>query len=141
MAKKVLNVIKLNLPAGSATPAPPVGPILGQAGINMMDFIKQYNDRTADKRGQVIPAEITVYQDRSFTFELKLPPVSAMIKQTLKLKSGGAKTGRESVGTLTMDQVKAIATEKLPDLNTANLNGAINSVIGTAKSMGVTIKE
>lgn len=140
MAKKVLNVIKLNLPAGTATPAPPVGPILGQAGINMMDFIKQYNDRTADKRGQVIPAEITVYQDRSFTFELKLPPVSAMIMQALKLKAGGAKTGRESVGTLTMDQVKAIATEKMPDLNTNNLDSAINSVIGAAKSMGVTVK-
>ena len=80
MAKKVINVLKLNLPAGAATPAPPVGPILGQAGINMMDFIKQYNDKTADKRGQIIPAEITVYQDRSFTFVLKLPPVSAMIK-------------------------------------------------------------
>lgn len=140
MAKKILNVIKLNLPAGAATPAPPVGPILGQAGINMMDFIKQYNDRTADKRGQTIPAEITVYQDRSFTFELRLPPVSAMIKQVLKLKSGGSKTGRETVGTLTMDQVRAIATEKLPDLNTNDVESAINSIIGTAKSMGVKVQ-
>lgn len=141
MAKKVLNVIKLNLPAGSATPAPPVGPILGQAGINMMDFIKQYNDRTQDKRGQVIPAEITVYQDRSFTFELKLPPVSAMIKQALKLKSGGSKAGRESVGTLTQDQVRAIATEKLPDLNTNDVEGAMHTVAGTARSMGVKVSE
>lgn len=140
MAKKVINVLKLNLPAGSATPAPPVGPILGQAGINMMDFIKQYNDRTADKRGQTIPAEITVYEDRSFTFELKLPPVSAMIMQTLKLKKGSSTTKREVVGTLTMDQVKAIATEKMPDLNTNNIDSAINSVIGTAKSMGVEVK-
>ncbi len=83
MAKKVMKILKLNLPAGAATPAPPVGPILGQAGINMMDFIKQYNDRTADKRGQIIPAELTIYQNRSFTFELKLPPVSAMILQVL----------------------------------------------------------
>lgn len=141
MAKKILNVIKLNLPAGSATPAPPVGPILGQAGINMMDFIKQYNDRTADKRGQTIPAEITVYQDRSFTFELKLPPVSAMIKQALKLKAGGSKTGRETVGTLTQDQVRAIATEKLPDLNTNDVEQAMHTVAGTAKSMGVKVSE
>ena len=91
MAKKIQQVLKLNLPAGAATPAPPVGPILGQTGINMMDFIKQYNDATADKRGQVIPAELTVYQDRSFSFVLKLPPVSAMIMQKLKLKSGSQK--------------------------------------------------
>ena len=140
MAKKVINVLKLNLPAGSATPAPPVGPILGQAGINMMDFIKQYNDKTADKRGQVIPAEITVFDDRSFTFVLKLPPVSAMIMQTLKIKSGSKTTKKEVVGTLTMDQVKAIAQEKMPDLNTNNIDSAVNCVIGTARSMGVEIK-
>ena len=140
MAKKVINVLKLNLPAGSATPAPPVGPILGQAGINMMDFIKQYNDRTADKRGQTIPAEITVFEDRSFTFELKLPPVSAMIMQKLKLKKGGQTPKRETVGTLTMDQAKEIAEEKMPDLNTNNIDSAINTIIGTAKSMGVEVK-
>jgi len=140
MAKKIINVLKLNLPAGSATPAPPVGPILGQAGINMMDFIKQYNDKTADKRGQVIPAEITVFDDRSFTFVLKLPPVSAMIMQTLKIKSGSKTTKKATVGTLTMDQVKTIAQEKMPDLNTRKIESAINSVIGTAKSMGVEIK-
>ncbi len=140
MAKKIINVLKLNLPAGSATPAPPVGPILGQAGINMMDFIKQYNDRTADKRGQTIPAEITVYQDRSFTFELKLPPVSAMIMQTLKMKKGGQTPGRSVAGSLTKDQVKAIATEKLPDLNTNSVDAAMNTVMGTAKSMGIEVK-
>lgn len=140
MAKKVVNVLKLNLPAGAANPAPPVGPILGQAGINMMDFLKQYNDKTADKRGQVIPAEITIYEDRSFTFVLKLPPVAAMIKQLLKLKKGSATTGREKVGTLTMDQVTAIAQEKLPDLNTKSLDGAIKQVMGTARSMGVEVK-
>ncbi len=141
MAKKIVNVLKLNLPAGSATPAPPVGPILGQAGINMMDFLKQYNDKTADKRGQVIPAEITVFEDRSFKFVLKLPPVSAMIKQALKLKMGSKTAGRETVGSLTKDQVTKIAQEKLPDLNTDSLDSAIKSVMGTAKSMGVEVKE
>ena len=140
MAKKVINVLKLNLPAGSATPAPPVGPILGQAGINMMDFIKQYNDKTADKRGQVIPAEITVFDDRSFTFVLKLPPVSAMIMQTLKIKSGSKTTKKEVVGTLTMDQVKAIAQEKMPDLNTSDPDKAAKIVAGTAKQMGVEVE-
>lgn len=140
MAKKILNVLKLNLPACTATPAPPVGPILGQAAINMMDFLKQYNAATADKKGQVIPAEITVYQDRSFTFELKLPPVSAMIKQVAKIKNGSGTAGRDSVGSLTADQVKAIAEQKLPDLNTTNLDSAINTVIGAARSMGVEIK-
>ena len=141
MAKKIINVLKLNLPAGSATPAPPVGPILGQAGINMMDFLKQYNDKTSDKRGQTIPAEITVYADRSFTFVLKLPPVSAMIKQALKLKRGSQTPGRASAGTLTKDQLKAIAEEKMPDLNTNNLEAAMRSVAGAARSMGVQIAQ
>ena len=139
MAKKVKQVLKLNLPAGSATPAPPVGPILGQAGINMMDFLKQYNDQSADKRGQIIPAEITVYEDRSFTFVLKLPPVSDLIKQSIKLKKGGALAGQESVGQLTRDQVKSIAEAKLADLNTTDLEAAMKTVIGSAKSMGVDI--
>lgn len=139
MAKKIATKLKLNLPAGTATPAPPVGPILGQAGINMMDFIKQYNDKTADKKGQVIPAEITVYEDKSFTFVLKLAPVSAMIKQTLKLKSGAKNPSKETVGTLTQAQVKEIAEKKLPDLNTTNLEAAIKIVAGTARSMGVAI--
>lgn len=139
MAKKIVNVLKLNLPAGSATPAPPVGPILGQAGINMMDFLKQYNDKTADKRGQIIPAEITVFDDRSFKFILKLPPVSAMIMQALKIKSGSKTPGQAVAGKLTEAQVKEIATEKLPDLNTESLESAINTVKGTARSMGVEI--
>lgn len=141
MAKKIINVLKLNLPAGTATPAPPVGPILGQAGINMMDFIKQYNDKTADKRGQIIPAEITVYKDKSFSFVLKLPPVSAMIKQTLKLKSGSDKPSVTSVGPLSQDQLRAIATEKLPDLNTADVEKAMKIVAGAARSMGVAVAE
>ena len=141
MAKKILQVLKLNLPAGSATPAPPVGPILGQAGINMMDFIKQYNEKTADKRGQIIPAEITVYQDRSFSYVLKLPPVSDMIKQKLKLGKGSAKAGLEPVGKITMAQVREIAENKLGDLNTTSVEQAAKTVAGTARSMGVTVTE
>ncbi|MCA9370131.1 MAG: 50S ribosomal protein L11 [Pseudomonadales bacterium] len=140
MAKKIDTTLKLNLPAGAATPAPPVGPILGQAGINMMDFIKQYNDATADKRGQVIPALITVYKDKSFTFELKLPPVTDLLKRAVKLKSGSQKPGRESAGTVTMDQIKAIAEEKLPDLNTTSVESAMKIVMGSARSMGLTVK-
>ena len=137
--KKVKKVLKLNLPAGSATPAPPVGPILGQAGINMMEFIKQYNDRTQDKRGQIIPAELTVYQDSSFTFELKLPPVSAMIKQALKLKTGSQKPGTEAAGKITEAQIREIAEKKLPDLNTEDVEAAMKIVAGSAKSMGVEV--
>jgi len=141
MAKKVKQVLKLNLPAGNATPAPPVGPILGQAGINMMDFLKQYNDQSKDKRGQIIPAEITVYEDRSFTFELKLPPVSDLIKQTLKLKKGSSLAGHENQGQLSKDQVKQIAEEKMTDLNTTDIEAAMRTVIGSAKSMGVDIAD
>lgn len=139
MAKKIINVLKLNLPAGTANPAPPVGPILGQAGINMMDFLKKYNDATQDKRGQIIPAEITIFEDRSFTFVLKLPPVSAMIKQALKIQKGSDKAGTTKVGKLTEAQVKTIAEQKLPDLNATKIESAINSVKGTARSMGVDI--
>ena len=139
MAKKIINVLKLNLSAGVATPAPPVGPILGQAGINMMDFLKQYNAKTQDKKGQTIPAEITIYEDRSFTFVLKLPPVSAMIKQKLKLESGSKTAGNEMVGKLTQAQLKEIAIEKMPDLNTQDLDQAMKTVAGTARSMGVEV--
>jgi large subunit ribosomal protein L11 len=139
MAKKVKQILKLNLPAGSATPAPPVGPILGQAGINMMDFIKQYNDASADKRGQIIPAEITVYEDRSFSFVLKLPPVSDLIKQKIKLKKGSSLAGRENKGKLTKAQAREIAEEKLADLNTEDIEAATRSVLGSAQSMGVDI--
>ena len=139
MAKKIINVLKLNLPAGTATPAPPIGPILGQSGINMMDFLKQYNAATQDKKGQVIPAEITIYQDRSFTFVLKISPVADLIKQTLKLKNGSGAPKRASVGKLTAAQVEAIAQTKLPDLNTTDLQAAKNIVAGTARSMGVEI--
>mgnify|MGYP001111607001 CR=1 FL=1 len=141
MAKKVKTVIKLNLPAGEATPAPPVGPALGQHGVPIMDFIKEYNARTAKLKGQVIPAVITVYEDRTFTFITKLPPVAEMIKKTLKIQKGSGKPNKEKVGTLTKGQIEAIAKEKLADLNTQNLEAAKKIVIGTAKSMGVETEE
>lgn len=137
MAKKIKNVLKMNLPAGSANPAPPVGPILGQQGINIMEFCKQYNEATKDKKGQIIPAQITVYEDRSFTFILKLPPVSELIRQELKIKLGAKTPSKEFVGTLTQEQVKKIAETKLPDMNTTNLEAAMRSIAGTARSMGV----
>ncbi|OGJ21925.1 MAG: 50S ribosomal protein L11 [Candidatus Pacebacteria bacterium RIFCSPHIGHO2_01_FULL_46_10] len=139
MAKKVKTILKLNLPAGAANPAPPVGPILGQQGINIMEFCKQYNEATKDKKGQVIPAQITVYEDRSFTFVLKLPPVSELIKQELQIKSGAKTPSKEVVGTLTKDQVRKIAEKKLGDLNTTNIDSAMRTVEGTARSMGVKI--
>ena len=141
MPKKVIKKLKLNLPAGQSTPAPPIGPILGQAGINMMDFIKQYNERTAEKTGQIIPAELTIYQDRSFTFELKLPPVSALIKQEIGLKTGSHEPKTDIVGEITQEQVRKIAEKKLPDLNAADVEAAMKTVAGTAKSMGVEIKQ
>ena len=139
MAKKVKTIIKLNLPAGEATPAPPVGPALGQHGVPIMSFIKEYNDRTIKLKGQVIPAVITVYENRSYTFITKLPPVAAMIKKTISLAKGSGKPNTEKVGKLTKAQVEQIAKEKLADLNTDNLPQAIKIVAGTARSMGVDI--
>jgi len=139
VAKKVKIVLKINLPAGEATPAPPVGPVLGQHGVPIMDFVKQYNDKTRDQKGNLIPAVITVYEDRSFTFVTKLPPVSAMIKKALGLKEASPKPGREIVGTITAAQVKDIAEKKLGDLNTDSLDSAVKTVMGTARSMGIKI--
>ncbi len=140
MAKKVKTIIKLNLPAGEATPAPPVGPALGQHGIPIMDFIKEYNARTAKLKGQVIPAVITVYEDRSFTFITKLPPVAAMIKKKLGLQKGSAKPNTEKVGKLTKTQIEEIAKEKMTDLNANDIEAAKKIVAGTARSMGVEIE-
>ncbi|OGK41921.1 50S ribosomal protein L11 [Candidatus Roizmanbacteria bacterium RIFCSPLOWO2_01_FULL_37_12] len=140
MAKKVKTVIKLNLPAGVATPAPPVGPALGQHGIPIMNFIKEYNDRTTKLKGQIIPAVITVYEDRSFTFITKLPPVAAMIKKKISLEKGSGKPNTEKVGKLTRAQIEEIAKEKIGDLNTDNLQQAIRVVAGTARSMGVDVE-
>lgn len=139
MAKKIKIILKLNLPAGSANPAPPVGPALGQHGVNIMEFVNQYNEVTKDKRGQVIPAEITIYEDRTFTFITKLPPVSELIKQKINLEKGSGNPPKETVGALTLDQVKEIAESKLQDLNTDNLDSAIQTITGTAKSMGVKV--
>ncbi len=138
--KKVKTIIKLNLPAGTATPAPPVGPALGQHGLPIMEFIKAYNDRTAKLKGQIIPAVITVYEDRTFSFITKLPPVAAMIKKTLNLEKGSGKAGTESAGKLTKAQVETIAKEKLADLNTDSVQAAMKVVEGTARSMGIQIE-
>lgn len=137
MAKKIKTVIKLNLPAGEATPAPPVGPALGQHGLPIMDFVRAYNEKTADKKGQVIPAVITVFEDRTFSFITKLPPVSELIKKELKLESGSKSPGRESAGTLTLAQAKKIAETKMEDLNTTDVDAATKIVQGTARSMGI----
>jgi len=138
--KKVKTIIKLNLPAGNATAAPPVGPALGQHGLPIMEFVKAYNERTAKLKGETIPAVITVYEDRTFSFITKLPPVAAMIKKLLALDKAGGKAGHESAGKLTREQVKKIATDKLPDLNTDNVEAAMKVVAGTAKSMGIEVE-
>jgi large subunit ribosomal protein L11 len=141
MAKKVKAVLKLNLKAGAANPAPPVGPILGQAGINIMDFCSQYNEKTKDKRGEVIPALITVYEDRSFTFVLKLPPMSALIMKELNLKQGAANVKTTVAGTLTEEQVRKIAEIKMPDTNATSIEAVMTMVRGSARSMGVKVQE
>ena len=140
MAKKVLTTVKVNLKAGEATPAPPLGPILGQHGVPIMDFVKQYNDKTAEMRGQVIPALITIYEDRSFSFVLKKAPVADMIKKALKLDKGSGETPRKMVGTLTHSQAQTIAKDKMDDLNTDNVDAAVKIVAGTARSMGVKVE-
>ncbi|MBL7078066.1 50S ribosomal protein L11 [Candidatus Shapirobacteria bacterium] len=140
MAKKVKAIVKLNLPAGEATPGPPAGPILGQHGVAIMDFINQYNTATKEQKGSIIPALLTVYEDRTFTFVTKLPPVSALIKKKLGLEKGSAETKREKVGSLTQADIKEIASKKMKDLNTSNLEVAIKIITGTAKSMGVEVE-
>ena len=140
VAKKIKTIIKLNLPAGEATPAPPVGPALGQHGLPIMDFVRAYNEKTQDKKGQVIPAVITVYTDRTFSFITKLPPVAEMIKKKIKIEKGSGKTGREQAGVLTKQQVEEIAGEKMGDLNCDTVESAMKVVAGTAMSMGVKIE-
>ena len=140
MAKKVKSYIKLQLPAGKANPAPPVGPALGQHGVNIMEFCKAYNERTKDMQGQVIPVIITVYDDRSFEFILKTPPVSDLLKKAASIEKGSGEPNKNKVGTVTMDQVKQIAEAKLKDLNTTSLDSAIKTVLGSARSMGVEVK-
>lgn len=138
--KKIKTVIKLNLPAGEATPAPPLGPALGQHGVAIMDFVKAYNERTADKKGEIIPAVITIFEDRSFIFETKLPPVAELIKKELTLEKGSGAAGREEAGKLSRQQVEKIAKAKLADLNTQDLEAAMKIIEGTARSMGVKVE-
>ena len=138
--KKVKTILKLNLAAGEATAAPPVGPALGQHGLPIMEFVKAYNERTAKLKGQTIPAVITVFVDRTFSFIAKLPPVAAMIKKTLGIEKGSGKPSKESAGKLTKAEVKQIAKDKLPDLNTDTVEAAIKVVEGTARSMGIQIE-
>lgn len=125
---------------GAANPAPPIGPALGQHGVNIMEFVNQYNKATADKKGQKVPAEITIYEDRTFTFVIKLPPVSEMIKQELKLKTGSGVPNKNKVGKLSKAQLEKIAKEKMPDLSASTLEAAMKTVAGTAKSMGVEVE-
>ncbi|OGD93570.1 50S ribosomal protein L11 [Candidatus Curtissbacteria bacterium RIFCSPHIGHO2_12_FULL_41_13] len=141
MAKKVKTTIKLNIAAGEATAAPPVGPALGQHGLPIMDFVRAFNEKTQDQKGTILPAVITVYEDRTFSFIVKKPPVAELIKKAAGLEKGGQTTGKITVGKLTRDQAKKIAEVKLPDLNTKDLDQAVKIVQGTARSMGVEITD
>lgn len=141
MAKKVTKKIKIQIPAGKATPAPPVGTVLGPVGINLQEFCTKYNDATKDKMGDILPVEISVFEDRSFDFVIKTPPTAFLIKKYAKIKSGSSKGQTEAVGSLTKEQIAEIAEIKLPDLNCYTVEEAIRVVSGTAKNMGVTIEE
>ncbi|MDJ0632683.1 MAG: 50S ribosomal protein L11 [Xenococcaceae cyanobacterium] len=141
MAKKVVALIKLALPAGKANPAPPVGPALGQHGVNIMAFCKEYNAKTADKAGLVIPVEISVFEDRSFTFILKTPPASVLIKKAAGIDKGASEPNKQKVATITREQLKEIAQTKMPDLNANDIDAAMKIVAGTAKNMGVAIAD
>ena len=141
MPRKVVALIKLALPAGKANPAPPVGPALGQHGVNIMAFCKEYNAKTADKAGLVIPVEISVFEDRSFTFILKTPPAAVLIKKAVGIDKGASEPNKQKVATITRDQLREIAQTKLPDLNANDIDAAIKIIAGTAKNMGVTVAE
>ena len=141
MAKKVTGMIKLQLPAGKATPAPPVGPALGQHGVNIMGFCKEFNAKTADKAGLIIPVVITVYQDRSFSFILKTPPAAVLLKKACNIKSGSGVPNKTKVATISKDKVKEIAEMKMPDLNAASIEAAMSMIAGTARSMGIVVED
>ncbi|MGH2787437.1 MAG: 50S ribosomal protein L11 [Actinomycetota bacterium] len=138
--KKVAQVLKLQIPAGQATPAPPVGTALGPAGINIMDFCKQYNAATQAQTGTIVPVEITVFEDRSFTFVLKTPPAAVLLRQKARVEKGSGEPNREKVGSVTKDQVREIAEIKMPDLNANDVDAAMKIVEGTARSMGITVR-
>lgn len=141
MAKKVIGYIKLQIPAGKATPAPPVGPALGQHGLNIVQFTKEFNARTADQEGMIIPVIITVYADRSFSFITKTPPASVLLKKALNLKSGSGAPNKTKVGSIKKSELRKIAEIKMPDLNAADIDAAMSMIAGTARSMGITVEE
>ena len=141
MAKKIKTVIKLQLSAGEASPAPPVGPALGQYGVNIMAFCKEYNDRTTSQAGAIVPAEITIYEDRSFTFALKTPPVADLLRRALDVEKGSSVPNLEKVGRLPRERIREIAEIKMKDLNAADIEGAMRMIEGTARSMGIEIEE
>ncbi len=138
--KKLKAIVKLQVPAGQATPAPPVGPALGQHGVNIMDFVRQFNDRTKDQQGMVIPVVISIYEDRSFTFITKTPPAAVLLKKAAKLAKGSAQPNRNKVGEVTEAQIEEIAKLKMPDLNAGSLEAAKSMIRGTARSMGIVVK-
>ncbi len=141
MAKEIKNVIKLQVPGGKATPAPPIGPILGQAGVNIQQFCVQFNDATRDQVGSIIPVVLTVYDDRSFSFITKTPPASDLLKKACKLQKGSSKSKTDIVATLTWDQVREIAEKKMPDLNANDIEAAAKIIAGTARNMGIVVKD
>jgi large subunit ribosomal protein L11 len=141
VAKKVMKLVKLQIPAAKATPAPPVGPALGQAGVNIMGFCKEFNARTAEQAGLIIPVVITVYEDRSFTFETKTPPAAVLLKKAAGIESGSGEPNKKKVATVKRAKVREIAESKMPDLNAANVESAMRMVEGTARSMGIVIED
>jgi large subunit ribosomal protein L11 len=141
VAKKITAIVKLQCPAGKATPAPPVGPALGQHGVNIMEFVKAFNERTAGQVGMIIPVEITVYADRSFTFITKTPPAAILLKKAAGIEKGSSAPNRDKVATVTWDQIREIATLKMPDLNAASVEAAMRMIAGTARSMGIAVRD
>ncbi|MEN8115133.1 MAG: 50S ribosomal protein L11 [Actinomycetota bacterium] len=138
--KKLMTVLKLQIPAGQASPAPPVGPALGQHGVNIMDFVQAYNNATASQSGTIVPVEISIYEDRSFTFITKTPPAAVLLRQAARLEKGSAEPHKEKVGSVTRDQIREIAEIKMPDLNANDIDAAMNIVAGTARSMGIVVE-
>jgi large subunit ribosomal protein L11 len=137
--KRLMTMLKLQIPAGQASPAPPVGPALGQHGVNIMDFVKAYNEATASQTGTIVPVEISIYEDRSFTFVTKTPPAAVLLRQAARIEKGSAEPHKEKVANVTRDQVKQIAEAKMPDLNANDIDAAMKIVEGTARSMGITV--